>query len=214
MAVLGRGRFLHSAAWAGAGLLVALAGLFMSLHENAAHDACVGLAQGLRRGIVQTGLNCGFTDTVYWAGIVILIAGALSTIATAGAAVSSATRSGRASDRSNLRVKGRQLKGQTGFEHAVDPTDPVTRWKLDPATNWRPGPAGWHAGPSVAEPFVPPVRHSDDPEPPSFPRSSALGEDIVITALPPPAWYSDPDRGDAIRWWDGESWGESRPNST
>ena len=84
MAVRGRVRFLHSALWAGAGLFLTLVGLFMSLHESAAHDACVGLARGIHERTGQTGLDCGFTDTVYWAGIVILAAGALSTIATVG----------------------------------------------------------------------------------------------------------------------------------
>ena len=169
MAVRGRDKFLHSVLWAGAGLLVALAGLLTSLHESGTHDTCVRLAHGIREGIGQTGLNCGFTDTVYWAGIVILAAGALSAVATGGAAISTATKSRRASGRSEVR-----LEGWKGFEQPVDPMDPATRRRLDPA--------------------------------------STLAEDMMPTSHPPPAWYTDPEQNEAIRWWDGQSWGESRLN--
>ena len=214
MAVRGRGRSLRPALWAGAGLAVALIGLFTSMHESSAHDACVALAKGLPSGSNRTGLNCGFANTVYWAGIVVLIAGALSCIAAAGSAISITAKARGASARSTRRPEGSKAFGQT-----IDPTDPVTRWQLDPATDWRPGPAGWQAGPATAVPFVPPIRDSEDAAGASLARTNTLAEVAAERPAPapspeppPPAWYADPERKDAIRWWDGSTWGESRPN--
>jgi hypothetical protein len=217
--------------WGGGGLVVGLIGLFMFLHERTSHDTCAAISRGLRTGFVQVGLNCGFSDTVYWAGIVICVAGFVSLIAIAGSAISVAAKA-RARNR---RPQGR-LKSRNALRH-IDPTDPVTRWRLDPATDWRPGPAGWHAGPNVAVPFVPPVRDVEETDISPSPGKITAAGDITITSrngvvlleqspapvadlvaserrapLPTPAWYPDPDNPDAIRWWDGESWGESLAN--
>lgn len=218
MVVRDRTTAMRSALWAGACLAVAFVGLYMCVHESGGHDACLDLPQRLRRGVNPTGVNCGFTDSVYWAGIVILIAGALSSVAAAASAISTAMKARGANAHPNSRNNGVKA-----FGHAIDPMDPTTRWQLDPATDWRPGPAGWHAGPSVAVPFVPPVRHPEDMSSVSFARTNRLADDIALTpssnlALlepspafpPPPAWYPDPERPDAIRWWDGRAWGESR----
>lgn len=222
----GKSRSMRSALWAATSVVVALIGLVMSTHESGAHDKCVAMAQGLLRGISQSGLNCGFSNTVYWAGIVILVAGSLSTVAVAGSAISTATNVRRVGTHVNRRLSGWKDSGRN-----IDPTDPATRWQLDPATDWRPGPAGWQAGPAAADPFVPPVRRTEDTEEiagTASEQSKMVAEDIVLSSrsnlavleeqaptshllLPSPAWYPDPQRPEAIRWWDGQSWGESRP---
>jgi hypothetical protein len=244
MAVHGRQGSVRQALLAGASLVFALIGLFMFAHEGTAHDACAAIANGARIGLSDLGLNCGFSDTVYWAGIVICVTGFLSFVATSGTAMSVAIKS---------RAQSPGLLGRTNSRdplgHFIDPNDPVTRWRLDPATDWRPGPAGWQAGPRTAAPFIPPVRDSDEVAVSPLPERSITAEDVTVgsgtgvalleqaravempaqqapiaprpeavdppsppQSTPQPAWYPDPEQPDAIRWWDGENWGESRTN--
>ncbi len=175
MAFQSRERSLRSVLWAGASFAVALIGLFTAMHESAAHGACAAAVKGIAIGVNHAGLNCGFSDTSYWAGIVICLAGFLSLIATAGSAISTETKA-RALSRTRQGLSNRRnASGQI-----IDPTDPATRWRLDPATNWRPGPAGWHAGPSAAAPFVPPVRHPEDAGGSAFGSGSNSAEDLAL----------------------------------
>jgi hypothetical protein len=229
MAVHDRQRSTRQVLLAGASLVFALVGLFMFAHEGAARDACVAIAHGARVGLKDLGLNCGFSDTVHWAGIVMCVTGFLAFVATSGSAISIAIKSRARSPRLLGRTNSRDARG-----HFVDPTDPVTRWRLDPATDGRPGPAGWEVGPRTAAPFVPPIRESDEGAGSPAPQQSTTAEDITVgsgtgvalleqakavdppsspqSSPPQPAWYPDPERPDGIRWWDGENWGESRIN--
>ena len=66
----------------GAALAVVIVGLVMVTHEHAAHDACASATSVLARAA-----SCGFVDTAYWAGIVMVVAGAFWLITAAGSAV-------------------------------------------------------------------------------------------------------------------------------
>ncbi len=179
MAFRSTARTLRSALWAGASFAIGLIGLVISMHESGAHTTCSALVKGIGAPIDHPGLNCGFSDTLYWAGIVICAAGFLSLIATARSAISTANKA-----RARNRTRNGPSKGLDASGQIVDPTDPATRWRLDTATNWRPGPAGWHAGPAVAAPFVPPVRRAAD-APGSPPGAgSVIAEDIAYSPRP------------------------------
>ncbi len=178
MAFRSTARTLRSASWAGASLAVGIIGLVISMHESGAHTTCSALVKGIGVPIAHPALDCGFSDTMYWAGIVICVAGFLSLIATARSAILMAKKG-----RDRNRTRNGPSKGLDASGQIVDPTDPATRWRLDPATNWRPGPAGWHAGPAAAAPFVPPVRRAPD-APVSPPRTSVIAEDIALSPSP------------------------------
>jgi hypothetical protein len=170
---------LRSASWAGASLAVAIIGLVISIHESGAHATCSALVRGIGAPIDHPGLNCGFSDTLYWAAIVICVAGFLSLIATARSTILTANKARARNRARNAPPKGLDASGQI-----VDPTDPATRWRLDPATNWKPGPAGWHAGPAFAAPFVPPVRHASDAPVSPHGGESVIAEDIALSPRP------------------------------
>jgi hypothetical protein len=170
---------LRSLSWAGASLALGIIGLVISIHQSGAHTTCSALAKGIGARIDHPGLNCGFSDTLYWAGVVICVAGFLSLIATARSAILTANKA-RARNRA---PKGPQ-KGLDASGQIVDPTDPATRWRLDPATNWRPGPAGWHAGPAFAAPFVPPVRNASEAPVSPYGGESVIAEDIALSPIP------------------------------
>jgi hypothetical protein len=64
------------------GLVVLVVGLVMTLHEKSRHDSCIALIRDLGKSQLQNTKSCGYADTVYWAGILFIIGGALTLLFT------------------------------------------------------------------------------------------------------------------------------------
>jgi hypothetical protein len=180
----GRGRktFKHLAFWAGASLTALVIGLAMILHEQPAHDVCAASIHNLGRSPPNLHPVCGFADTVYWAGFVILVVSAVSLIGAAKSAIPLLSRS--------MSTRNRPTPTTRNWSPSRE-----TRTSVNPTTTSLPAPAAWFR-PTGPAPFELPGR-----------------QPVATASVPPPAWYRDPDNPDAIRWWDGSSWGESRLNS-
>jgi hypothetical protein len=240
--------------WIGASLAALLVGLAMLMHEQHAHDVCAASIHGLNREFLQTPPVCGFADTVFWAGMVVFFAGAVSLIA--------AMWSGFTTLSSSFHIKGRPTR-RTGIWSSREQLAPVNQ-----GAGLQPAPPLWLSKLASPAPFeVPARRHNGDLAGENWPTSSAtttedikspipdhiepnrgavrvvatqgtvqfvpsqgavrfeptqgteqtvLAPSIVATPVsssprPAPAWYPDPEVPDAIRWWDGNRWGESRP---
>jgi hypothetical protein len=282
----GRGSttFKRSMFWMGASLTAVLVGLVMITHEQHAHDVCAASIHGLSRNLTQAPPSCGFADTVYWAGMVIFVAGAVSLI---GAMWSAATTlSGAIHIRGKVvprtRIWSSSPKPHTAESPPAFQQHPTPAWlsKLaapvpfevparrrysNPTPAYRsalsatntadirptPSPEYFVAVPGAVrvvasrgtvqfipvqteEQFVftpsnaelvltPSARDTaftptaEQAPPYSSPVVPAPVESAPVASAPPvpaplpaPAWYPDPERPDAIRWWDGSRWGESR----
>jgi hypothetical protein len=180
----GRGSrtFKYLALWTGASLTGLLVGLVMILQEQRAHDACAASIHNGGHSPTQPPPVCGFADTVYWAGFVILVVCAVSLIGASKSAIPLLSRS--------MSTRNRRTSGTRNWSPSQE-----TSVSVNPTTSTLPAPTGWFR-PTGPAPFELPAR-----------------ERVAAASVAPPAWYRDPDNPDAIRWWDGSSWGESRPNS-
>jgi Protein of unknown function (DUF2510) len=246
--------FRHSMFWIGASLAALLVGLAMLMHEQHAHDVCAASIHGLNRKLLQTPPACGFADTVFWAGMVVFFAGAVSLIAAMWSGVTILS--------SSFHVKGRPTRRTMAWssrEHhapvnqgaGLPPASPLWLSKLaspapfevparrhngDQATTDRSTSSAPDTGdinlptseqmesnrgsvrvvatqgtvtyvPSQGTVRVEPTRDAEQTVlDPSFVQAP-----VRSAPRPVPAWYPDPEVPDAIRWWDGNRWGESRP---
>jgi hypothetical protein len=178
------------------GFAVFFVGLVMTLHESRAHESCdvVVLIVNGQNVAPHPPSGCGFVDTVYWVGTLLLAtAGCFSfgclvvglyawlqwqlTDGVLPAKVSRA-RNTLVSMTSAKRRHGVFLEGSAGA-----------------ASTLRSGPpfgSVTHSTPTL-------VLEKREPEPVP-----------VVSAPPAAAWYPDPTNPERIRWWDGRTWGESR----
>jgi hypothetical protein len=246
--------FRRSMFWIGASLAALLVGLAMLMHEQHAHDVCAASIHGLNRKLLQTPPACGFADTVFWAGMVVFFAGAVSLIAAMWSGVTILS--------SSFHIKGRPTR-RTRIWSSHEPLAP-----LNHGAGLQPAPPLWLSKLASPAPFEVPARRQNgdlagggrttssapvtddinpsiheqietnrgavrvvatqgtvqfvpsqgtvDNEPTQGTEQTVLAPSIVQTPvnsapLPAPAWYPDPELTDAIRWWDGNRWGESRP---
>ena len=102
--------------WIGASLAALLVGLAMLMHEQHAHDVCAASIHGLSRKLLQTPPACGFADTVFWAGMVVFFAGAVSLIAAMWSGVTILS--------SSFHIKGRPTR-RTRIWSSHEPLAPV-----------------------------------------------------------------------------------------
>jgi Protein of unknown function (DUF2510) len=187
--------------WTCAGLCVFLTGLVMTVHERKPHDSCIVSTYLLGHGISQPTPSCGFVDTVYWSGIVLVIGGALFALASGGTAISISAKTGGTFAgvhsklaRTWLSVVAKTPSPRRKGVYFDNPPTIVSRRSEHSATF-----------PSQA--VSAPTLILERPAPPE----EAVALQRQITAPPLAAWYPDPDDQGRIRWWDGTAWGESRP---
>jgi hypothetical protein len=245
--------FRRSMFWIGASLAALLVGLAMLMHEQHAHDVCAASIHGLSRKLLQTPPACGFADTVFWAGMVVFFAGAVSLIAAMWSGVTILS--------SSFHIKGRPTR-RTRIWSSHEPLAPVNH-----GAGLTPVPPLWLSKLASPAPFeVPARRQNGDLAGSGRPTSSAPVTDDINPSIheqietnrgavrvvatqgsvmfvpsegtvrieptpdagqtvlassnvaapvswpprPAPAWYPDPEVPDAIRWWDGNRWGERR----
>lgn len=187
--------------WTCIGLGVFFTGLVMTMHERKPHDSCIVSTYLLGHGISQTTPSCGFVDTVYWSGIVLVIAGALFAVCSLGAAISISAKTGGT-------FAGLHRKLARTWLSFVAKTPSARRNGLyldNAATNVprRPEHPAAFPCPPIAAPTLVLERTAPPEESPHVQRQVAVP--------PKAAWYPDPDDPGWIRWWDGKAWGESRP---
>jgi hypothetical protein len=188
----------RSLKWAGIGAAVVLISLVIVLHEQQAHDACIAALHLPGKRVVPRPDNCGFADTTFWAGMLLLVTGSLFTLGAASTAITTSRWWIHPPSGPTRKIKSPKRPG----DRAPDSSQPVA--------------TGLGGGRFAVAPFEPPAREPTEmPETDQIPDSQALKTVKHQTpprygAPPAPSWYSDPDQPDAIRWWDGSSWGESR----
>lgn len=193
----------RSAVNSGLSLAATVTGLALVLAESGGHKACVAI---LRDTTASLGAapNCGFADTTYWAGIVVLVAGALALIGFGGTAIRraagirSATEASswsRARTNNRLAWNGLLAHGAAGdFASGAG-----SEFRALPAL-----PTNTTSAAGLAAVLI-------DAE--SWDGQASTLQPAGLPA-PPAAWYPDPERAGWIRWWDGVTWGESRPDSS
>lgn len=232
----GSSTFRQSALWIAASLVALIAGLIMLMHEQHAHDMCSASIHGIGRLSASSPPDCGFADTVYWAGMVVFLSAAVSLIGAMWSGVATLSSAAHLKARINW----------SSQHDSLAPADRVTFGQLEPPA-WLSltSPAPFEAPkrrqtngassqtahsqtvPSQTLPSTP--RASQSPSPsrsatvmadattvPSAPGQalqSAPRTPAATAVLPAPAWYPDPQDPQAIRWWDGTRWGESRPRT-
>ena len=220
----GTSTFRQSAVWIAASLVALVAGLTMLMHEQDVHDICAASIHGVGRLSAKSPADCGFADTVYWAGMVVFLSATVSLIGAMWSGV--ATLSSAAHLRSRLNwssphdlharadpVTLRHLEPPAWLSlTSPAPFEPPKRGQMNGASSLTLPPvpqasqslSASRDAPVKAGATSPPSSPAPDPQSPSTPPATTA-------VLPASAWYPDPQNPNAIRWWDGTRWGESRP---
>lgn len=182
------------------GFAVFIVGLIMTLHESKPHESCdvLVLVVNGQELAPHTPTGCGFVDTVYWVGTILLATGGCFTFGSLVVGMyawlqwqlTDGVLPARVSRIRNGLVSVTSMKRRNGVFLETSPVGTGQHLYSSPSF-----------GPSVQSTPTLLLDRLRQPEP-----------ELAVTppTLPGAAWYQDPADPERIRWWDGSTWGESR----